>query len=169
MKNFYLLSLFIFLSIKFEFTNSCSCSPESKLNLQKEFNEAYAIFSGIIINRFNTTNQYTKQYEVNITKIWKGNFINKSNSINITSSSEESLCGINYKNDIEYLIWTNSKPDELNRLSTNHCSRTQELTYLSGEIKSLLENSKNISLLENSQSILSFNSLLVFFAVLFIF
>ena len=33
MKNFYLLSLFIFLSIKFEFTNSCSCSPESKLNL----------------------------------------------------------------------------------------------------------------------------------------
>jgi len=115
------MRIYLFLFTLF-FSNaaySCSCEPPGKIDDQ-QYNKCDVIFSGKVISI--QKKQWMKEITFEIQMRFKG--IQKPSKITITTSAQESTCGISPKLGEEWLIFAYREKEGF---QTSLCTRTKSM------------------------------------------
>jgi HEAT repeat protein len=103
---------------------SCSCAgPDSP---KEAFENVKAVFIGHVTNLVKDENDYVKNVELRVNKVWKGSVANGD----ILDVGIDSMCTFwPYENDTSYLIYAYESPHSKNtkHLEISRCSRTKLL------------------------------------------
>ena len=107
----------------------CDCAPPP--SPKEAYEMADAVFSGEVINIVEDWDNLLKEISIDVYDVWKGSI---DNQIVILTGIDDGICGYNFQEGLEYLIYANISGQNL---WTNICTRTtlledaeEDLEYL---------------------------------------
>jgi Tissue inhibitor of metalloproteinase len=112
-----LVALFLTL-IQFD-AFACKCRQQT---IEENMASADHVFSGKVMKIKTSKSSQQITVFVRVAKQFKGKI--RFKTIEITTSSEPSACGVNFQKGREYVIYANNS--DKNRLNTSSCTRTTE-------------------------------------------
>jgi hypothetical protein len=134
----------LFLSLASDIAQGCVCvglpekpTPEqAKAMLVKDYNEAFAVFSGKVIARD------TFKVKFKVDKLWKGEFggevtMSTGAKDNGDGTYTSSSCDFNFKPGEKYLVYAYGA--SAGEMQAHACTRTRLLKYAEQEMKDLDE------------------------------